>query len=190
MGPHLMTTFTGKWSCVVQRAILISGTGADISSKTNFGPTGHHHSPTAPFSSHAPFPALLPFFKCVLEVAFCEAVLHRPRFCLKMVAFQFYLQWRGKVWWVGDDSHVDFGNKKPLVKKEVSYCKSQYFCRQSRGEVFSNIHAVTVKYHSSMQSWLFGLPGRDLCEQSPWCQVYDEQLSSHCSPPVSLFRTW
>jgi hypothetical protein len=32
--------------------------------------------------AYAPFPALLPFFKCILEVVFCEGVQHRLRFCL------------------------------------------------------------------------------------------------------------
>jgi hypothetical protein len=40
----------------------------------------------------------LQIFKCILEVVFCESVQHRLRFCLdhlscvKMAAFQFYLQ--------------------------------------------------------------------------------------------------
>jgi hypothetical protein len=50
------------------------------------------------FCAYAPFPALLPFLKCILEVVFCESVQHRLRFCLnhlncvKMAAFPFYLQ--------------------------------------------------------------------------------------------------
>jgi hypothetical protein len=35
-----------------------------------------------PFRAYAPFPALLPFLKCILEDVFCEGVLHRLRFCL------------------------------------------------------------------------------------------------------------
>jgi hypothetical protein len=35
-----------------------------------------------PSRAYAPFPALLPFFKFVLEVMFCEGVQHRLRFCL------------------------------------------------------------------------------------------------------------
>jgi hypothetical protein len=55
---------------------------------------------------------------------FCEAVQHRLRFCLhhlscvKMAAFQFYLQ-SGKQWklgWVRDGSHVDFGQRFPGEK--------------------------------------------------------------------------
>jgi hypothetical protein len=79
-----------------------------------------------PFRAYAPFPELLPFFKCILEVVFCGSVQHRPPFCLnhvscvKMAVFQFYLQWRNRkvagdqvrwVRWVGDDSPVVFGKK-------------------------------------------------------------------------------
>jgi hypothetical protein len=35
-----------------------------------------------PFRAYAPFSALLPLFKYVLEIVFCEAVQHRLRFCL------------------------------------------------------------------------------------------------------------
>jgi hypothetical protein len=68
-------------------------------------------------------------FKYILEVVFCEGVQHHLRFCLdplncvKMAAFQFYLQsgkqrklWRGQVrqvGWVWDDSHIVFSKKFP-----------------------------------------------------------------------------
>jgi hypothetical protein len=32
------------------------------------------------------------------------------------------------------------------------------------GEVFEHFYAVAVKRHSSMRNWLFGLPGRILCD--------------------------
>jgi hypothetical protein len=49
-----------------------------------------------------------------MEVVLCVGVQHRLRFCLdhlncvKMAAFQFYIQsgTQRKVGWVGDDSHV------------------------------------------------------------------------------------
>jgi hypothetical protein len=77
-----------------------------------------------PFRACAPFPAPLPFFKCILEVVICEGVQHLLRFRLdhlnfvKMTAFQFYLKSRKRreVWWIGDHIHVAFGH---LVKKEV-----------------------------------------------------------------------
>jgi hypothetical protein len=74
---------------------IISGTGAAIWSKTNFGPTGHHHLGSSPLPhGYTPFSALVSFFKCILEVVFCECVQHNMRFCLdhlncvKMAAFQ------------------------------------------------------------------------------------------------------
>jgi hypothetical protein len=51
-----------------------------------------------PFRAYAPFPALLPFYECILEVVFCEGIHHRLRFYLghlsflKMAAFQFHFQ--------------------------------------------------------------------------------------------------
>jgi hypothetical protein len=72
------------------------------------------------------FPAPLPFFKCILEVVFCEGVQHRLRFCLnhlnylKMAAFQFLssIKETEKSRVGGVDSHVVF-LQKLLVKKEV-----------------------------------------------------------------------
>jgi hypothetical protein len=51
-----------------------------------------------PFQAYAPFPALAAFLKCILEVLFCEGVQHCLQFsldhpsCVKMAAFQLYLQ--------------------------------------------------------------------------------------------------
>jgi hypothetical protein len=69
--------------------------------------------------------------------------------------------------------------KNSLVKKEMwdgvlSWCNSQFFCGQSSEQtlhIFSHIH---YKRHSGMWNWLFSLPGRILCEQSPWCQRNDD----------------
>jgi hypothetical protein len=33
------------------------------------------------------------------------------------------------------------------------------FVAKVRSEIFAHFHAVTVKRHSSIQIWLFGLPG-------------------------------
>jgi hypothetical protein len=76
-----LKTISKKYCGVrVQKQSIISGTGADaIWSEMNFGPTGHHHLEVIPFHAYAPFPALLPFFKCMLEVVFCECeILPRP----------------------------------------------------------------------------------------------------------------
>jgi hypothetical protein len=43
------------------------------------------------------------------------------------------------------------------------------------GEVFAHVHAVAIKRHSSMQNWLFGLPGRILCEQ---CLLMSKKMMS------------
>jgi hypothetical protein len=59
-----------------------------------------------------------------------EGVQHRLRFCLdhiicvKMAAFQFYLQSgkQRKVGWVGDDIHVVFGQKFTGEKGSVRWC--------------------------------------------------------------------
>jgi hypothetical protein len=92
-----------------------------------------------------------------------------------MAVFQFYLQ-PGKerkaaggqvTWeeWIGDDRQLCLV-KNSLVKKEVwdsalSYCS---------GQSLRTFSCSCCKSHSSMQNWQFGLPGRILCEQSPWCQ--------------------
>jgi hypothetical protein len=71
------------------------------------------------FRAYAPFQHFCHFLKCILEVMFCEGILHRLRFgldhliCVKMASFQFHIQSgkQRKVRWVGNDSHVVFGNK-------------------------------------------------------------------------------
>jgi hypothetical protein len=69
-----------------------------------------------------------------------------------------------------------FSVKNPLVKKEMwdgelLWCNSQFlFIAEVRGEVFARSHSVVLKRHSSMWNWQFGLPGRILYEQFPWCQ--------------------
>jgi hypothetical protein len=131
-----------------------------------------------PFRASAPFPVLLPLFKCILEFLFCEGVQHGLWFCLdhlscvKMAAFQLGKQ--RIVRWVGVDSHVVFGQKYPGEKGSMRlYCRdatASPFVTKFQGEVFIHFHAVAVKRHSSIRNWLFGLPGGILCEQSPWCQ--------------------
>jgi hypothetical protein len=74
----------------------------------------------APFYTYAPFPALLIFFKCVLEVVLCEGVQHHLRFCpthlnfVNIAAFHLYLQLENrKIRLVWDSSRVIFGKKFP-----------------------------------------------------------------------------
>jgi hypothetical protein len=74
-----------------------------------------------PFCTCSPFPALLPFLKCTLEIVFCEDVQHRLRFCLnrlncvKMAASQSYLQSEKQ-------RKVVFGQKFPGEKGSVRQC--------------------------------------------------------------------
>jgi hypothetical protein len=64
------------------------------------------------------------------DVVFCEGVRHRLRFCLdhlssvKMATIQFYLQSekQRKAGWVGDGSHVVFGQKFPGEGGSVRRC--------------------------------------------------------------------
>jgi hypothetical protein len=76
----------------------------------------------APFYVYAPFPALLPFFLNASVRLFQHRLQFRLHYlsCVKMAAFQFYLQLgKQRKVGVGDDSHVVFGQKNSLVKKEV-----------------------------------------------------------------------
>jgi hypothetical protein len=84
-----------------------------------------------PFNKYSPYPALLPFFKFILEIVLCEGVQHRLQFCLdhlryvKMAAaFQFELQSgkQRKLRWVGNDRHVVFGKKFRGEKGSVRQC--------------------------------------------------------------------
>jgi hypothetical protein len=94
-----------------------------------------------------------------------------------MAAFKLYLQ-SGKqrrVGWVGDNSHVVLGKKIHWWKRKCQTVRcrdatASSFVAKVRGEGFAYFHAVAVKPYSSMQNWLFGLPGLILCEQSHWCQ--------------------
>jgi hypothetical protein len=87
-----------------------------------------------------------------------------------------FIFYRGNtnVGWVGETVML-FLVKNFLVKKEVWDCalswrNSQFFCHQSLGRILCTSSCSSVKRHSNMGNWLFGLPWRILCEQSPWCQ--------------------
>jgi hypothetical protein len=164
-------------------------------------PTGHHHPRSSPLPRVCTVPrASAIFLKCILEVVISKGVQHRMSICLdrlicvKIVAFQFYLQSgkQRKVGRVGDDSHVVFGNKFHGEKGNVRRCvvvmqQPVLLSPRFRGEVFAYFHTVAVKRHSSMRNWLFGLPGRILCEQSSRCQRKWWACSWLCSSPVSPF---
>jgi hypothetical protein len=95
---------------------ISSGTGVAIWSKT-MGLLATITLKVVYFCAYAWFSALLPFFKCILELVFWT-VFSTNR--VKMVTFKFYLQSgeQRKVGWVGDKSHVVLV-KNSLVKKEV-----------------------------------------------------------------------
>jgi hypothetical protein len=118
---------------------------------------------------------------------FCEGVRHCPLVCLnhlncvKMEAFQIYLQSGNQrnVGCVGDVSYVVFGQKFPGGKKEGSI----------RREVCAHLHAVIVKGQSSMWNWLFGLPERVLREQSLDIKENEEHALDFALQLSRLFRS-
>jgi hypothetical protein len=85
-----------------------------------------------PFHAYAPVPVLLSFFFFFNATwkSFCKGVQHCLQFCLdhlscvKLVAFQFYLQSgkQRKVEWFGVNSHVVFGQNFPGEKGNVRQC--------------------------------------------------------------------
>jgi hypothetical protein len=134
---------------------IITDIGSAVGSKNNFGLTGHHQLRSSPWPQCVCTVLMTSaiFFKCIPEVMFCKSVQHRLRFCLyhlncvKMVIFQFYLQSEKqiKVGWVGDDSHVAFGQKLPSEK-------ASSFVTKVWDEVFAHFHEVVIKRYSSMQN--------------------------------------
>jgi hypothetical protein len=64
-------------------------------------------------------------------------------------------------------------NPRWKTKYETVHCRhatASSFVSKVRGEVFAHFCVVTVENFSNMWNWLFGLPGRILCEQSSWYQ--------------------
>jgi hypothetical protein len=49
----------------------------------------------APFRAYAPFPALLPFLKCVLEVLFSEGLQHHLRSCIDKLNVRYSGMYQG-----------------------------------------------------------------------------------------------
>jgi hypothetical protein len=115
---------------------IISGTGAAISSKTNFGPTGHYRPWSSPLLHLCTVPRICAIFTLILEVVFRVGVQHCLWFCLnhlncvKMAAIQFYLQLEKQrkvsgiqarwVWLVADESHIVFAHS--CEKGSVRQC--------------------------------------------------------------------
>jgi hypothetical protein len=137
---------------------------------------GHQHPRSSPLPRVFTVPSasaiLNAFWKSCSVRVFSTGCLDHLN-CVKMAAFQLYLQSekQRKVAWVGNDSHLVFGKKNSLVKREVwggalSWYNSQSLCHQSSGRSLRTF-SRNLRSHSSIQNWLFGLPGRILCEQSP-----------------------
>jgi hypothetical protein len=85
-----------------------------------------------------------------------------------------------------------FSSTIPWCKRkcETVHCRdatASSFIDKVHGEVFTHFNAVAVKHHSSIWNWLFGLPGRVLYEQSPWCERKRWACSWLFSSPVSSF---
>jgi hypothetical protein len=126
---------------------------------------------------------------------FSDSVQHHLQFCIdhlncdKMAACQFYLQ-SGK-----QKSRVG-GGQQSLVKNSLMKRKCAMVHRRDAtgnslsskfGVMSAHFHAVTIKHHSSMWNWPFGLSEQNLCEQSSWCQLNWWARSWICSSRVSRF---
>jgi hypothetical protein len=89
----------------------------------------------------------------MLEVLFCEAVQHRLQFCLdhlncvKMTAFQFYLQ-SG----VGDDNCIISDKKNSVVRRCCLDATASSFVAKVRGEVFAHVYIVPIKRHNNLRN--------------------------------------
>jgi hypothetical protein len=109
-------------------------------------------------------PSASAIFKCILEVVFGEGVQHRLHFyldhlsCVKIAAFQFYLQSRKKKSkMVGRRLSCCFRSKIRWRKKKCetvrcSEVTASSFVAKVRGEVFTYFHAVATKWYSSMRN--------------------------------------
>jgi hypothetical protein len=141
---------------------------------------------------------------------FCEGVQSRLRFCLyhlscvKMAASQFHLQsgkQRSRA--VEGRQSYCFWQKIPWWKRSARRCivmmqQPVLLWPKFPSEVFAHFHAVAVKRYSSVRNWLFGLPGRILCEQPLWCQrkwlhaldfaVHLFHYLSVCPEPSMIFK--
>jgi hypothetical protein len=74
------------------------------------------------------------------------------------------------------------------IKWERVHCRdatASSVVSRVRGEILAYCQAVAVKRYSSMRNWLFGLPGRIICEQSPCCKRKWLECSWICSSTVS-----
>jgi hypothetical protein len=85
-----------------------------------------------------------------------------------------------------------FGKKFPGEKGSVRRFvfvmqQPSSFVAKVRGGIFSNFHTAAVRCHTTMRNWLFGLPGRILCQQSPWYERKFMSMLLSLSVCLSLF---
>jgi hypothetical protein len=76
------------------------------------------------------------------------------------------------VGWMGDNIHVVFVQK--VFQWKMMQCHNatvSYFVTKVWGKVFAYFQGVAIKCDSSMQNWLFGLPGGIIW----WCSVIMQQ---------------
>jgi hypothetical protein len=166
----------------------MSTTGAAIWSKANFGPTGHHHPRSSPFlgvcivlgvfTTFSMHPGSCIPWGCLAP----PAILPRsPQLCQNAgLPITSLFREIGKSSVDGGrqsccsfDKHSLWKMKREAMSSRDS--KASSFFAKVRGEVFAHFLVVVVKRRISVWNWLLGLPGRILCEQSPW---YKRNLSS------------
>jgi hypothetical protein len=169
---------------------IISGTVAAICSKTNFRSPGHLHPRSSPLPRVSTVPTVLRkswsvwMFSTAYDSALISSIASK---------------WRPSITFIRETEKSRAGEGRRSCcfwlkirrrKRSVRWCfgaTCSSFVAKVKGEVFSHFHAVCVKRHSSMRNCLFGLPGRILREQSPWCQMKCWACSWLCSSPASHF---
>jgi hypothetical protein len=88
---------------------------------------------------------------------------------------------------VGDDSHVVFDKKNLLAKMcEMAHCHNATATTFIAKFRYPHLHAVTVKCHSSIQNWLFGLYD-EFFVKNPLDVKENGEHARDCSSPVSPF---
>jgi hypothetical protein len=143
--------------------VLLSGQG-------NFGPSGHHHPRSSTLPHEYIVQSASAISKCILEVIFSAILPRSPQLCQNdSFSIFFSTEETENLGWVGTTVLLLLA-KNYLSKNEVWDAvlswKSQFFVNKIRDEVIAHLHTIAVKCHSSMRNWLFGLPGRIVCEQS------------------------
>jgi hypothetical protein len=108
------------------------------------------------FRAYAQFPALYPFYKCILNVVFCESA-SITLIVAKWRLLSFVINWRKQknICWMWDNSNIVFGQEFPGGKKKRETVRCHHATDSSlvakiRVEVFAHFHTVAVRHHNSM----------------------------------------